>query len=453
MAFQENRLQRLYIILLGLLTLAAFNWVDNANQPYTLKIAKQLLGERWYRINLENDHVGYMVTHAYIDTFGVRHFTTTTHFLLQQRPANTLTKHLEFSPNPPFALQKATYENRSGEQTATTRLLANALGFNATITRGRVENQLQLDWQYVLSDFLGFEHWLSSQQPQAGAERIVRSPDFERLRITSKNYRVLEKNTLGYVVETAAPLAATQTQLDHNMKPIQLNMAGLFTIVATDKADAIALSQMNNKTNYLFALDQRLIDHQKLRRLTLGVSQTPGNPLPKRIELLAGAVVSSGSGANSLGEELAYPISHPKIQALVQEALTRQEGSASIVDKLVNSSHRSIEYSEGYSAGSVIKALTTRQGECTDYADLFTTLARAAGLPAKTVYGLAYKDGAQPAFMFHAWNEVLEDGVWRAVDPTWNQLSVDATHLPLSTDLAASLMLAHSRLYHRTSPL
>ena len=55
--------------------------------------------------------------------------------------------------------------------------------------------------------------------------------------------------------------------------------------------------------------------------------------------------------------------------------------------------------------------------------------------------GLAYADGAEPALAFHAWNEVAVDGVWQAVDPTWNQLRVDATHIPLPANQAALLRM------------
>jgi transglutaminase/protease-like cytokinesis protein 3 len=77
----------------------------------------------------------------------------------------------------------------------------------------------------------------------------------------------------------------------------------------------------------------------------------------------------------------------------------------------------------------------------TEFADLFTTLARSLGIPARTVFGLAYDDGNEPAFAFHAWNEVSVDGVWQSVDPTWNQLRVDATHIPLPSNQSAALQL------------
>jgi hypothetical protein len=44
--------------------------------------------------------------------------------------------------------------------------------------------------------------------------------------------------------------------------------------------------------------------------------------------------------------------------------------------------------------------------------------------------------------MFHAWNEVFADNRWQSVDPTWNQMRVDATHIPLTADEAAAMLLA-----------
>lgn len=66
----------------------------------------------------------------------------------------------------------------------------------------------------------------------------------------------------------------------------------------------------------------------------------------------------------------------------------------------------------------------TRQGYCTDYADAFARLMRAAGVPARIVTG--YQGGEMnDAFLVvrqsdaHAWTEVwLEGEGWRRVDPT-----------------------------------
>jgi transglutaminase-like putative cysteine protease len=103
--------------------------------------------------------------------------------------------------------------------------------------------------------------------------------------------------------------------------------------------------------------------------------------------------------------------------------------------------HGYLSYQEQAPLRSVVEAVQDRRGDCTEYADLFTTLSRSLGIPSRSVVGLAYSDTAGPGFALHAWNEVIIDGRWVAVDPTWNQPRVDATHLPLPTSTSASMSL------------
>lgn len=71
--------------------------------------------------------------------------------------------------------------------------------------------------------------------------------------------------------------------------------------------------------------------------------------------------------------------------------------------------------------------LKTGSGDCNEHSALFAALARAAGIPTKTVSGTIYLDGR---FYYHAWNEVYV-GEWVAVDPTFGQVPADATHIKL----------------------
>jgi transglutaminase-like putative cysteine protease len=64
---------------------------------------------------------------------------------------------------------------------------------------------------------------------------------------------------------------------------------------------------------------------------------------------------------------------------------------------------------------------------------LFTTLARALSIPAREVSGLAYMGDEVRAFGGHAWCEVVLEGRWVPVDPTWGETSLSATHIRLST--------------------
>lgn len=77
--------------------------------------------------------------------------------------------------------------------------------------------------------------------------------------------------------------------------------------------------------------------------------------------------------------------------------------------------------------GSALASLTTRTGNCQTHARLYTALARAAGIPTRFVSGLVALEGK--GFLYHSWAESFLDGRWVAIDPTYNQLPADPTHI------------------------
>jgi len=63
-------------------------------------------------------------------------------------------------------------------------------------------------------------------------------------------------------------------------------------------------------------------------------------------------------------------------------------------------------------------ALDSGRGDCTDRADLFVALARARGIPARTMAGFVVNhDAVLRIADYHNWAEVYVDGAWRTADP------------------------------------
>ena len=74
-------------------------------------------------------------------------------------------------------------------------------------------------------------------------------------------------------------------------------------------------------------------------------------------------------------------------------------------------------------------------GDCTEHGVLTAAMCRAAGIPSRCVVGLVYIEGK--GFGPHMWNEVYVNRRWVAIDATFDQSAVDATHLKLAdTSLA-----------------
>ena len=63
---------------------------------------------------------------------------------------------------------------------------------------------------------------------------------------------------------------------------------------------------------------------------------------------------------------------------------------------LVQFVHEFIAYRPRGPQRTVLETIAERSGDCTEYANLLTTLARSIGLPARTVMGLAYSESPQP---------------------------------------------------------
>lgn len=116
-----------------------------------------------------------------------------------------------------------------------------------------------------------------------------------------------------------------------------------------------------------------------------------------------------------------------EIIALTQKILDGEENPAQAA-KIINTwIYKNLEKSATVSLPNARDVLETKVGDCNEHAALFSAMARAAGIPTKTVLGIMYYD---ESFYYHAWNEVFV-GKWVAVDSTYGQFPADATHLKL----------------------
>jgi hypothetical protein len=77
---------------------------------------------------------------------------------------------------------------------------------------------------------------------------------------------------------------------------------------------------------------------------------------------------------------------------------------------------------------SALEVLHTKKGECQAHTMLYTALARALGIPTRMAGGIVYLESV--GFLYHAWAE-SDVGGWVSVDPTFDQVGIDATHIKL----------------------
>jgi transglutaminase-like putative cysteine protease len=113
------------------------------------------------------------------------------------------------------------------------------------------------------------------------------------------------------------------------------------------------------------------------------------------------------------------------------EAIGETRDPAGIVKKLLAWVNRSVRYEIITEIRTGPQVLQKRSGRCADYAVLFASMARAAGIPTRIVVGVLYTKGI---WVGHMWNEVWLAGEWIGVDPTGGELVSGPLHLKLSDD-------------------
>ena len=78
---------------------------------------------------------------------------------------------------------------------------------------------------------------------------------------------------------------------------------------------------------------------------------------------------------------------------------------------------------------SPVETLKIRSGNCQTHARMYTSLARAAGIPTRFVSGLVYAPGQ--GFLYHCWAESYLNGGWVPIDPTFGEIPANVTHIKL----------------------
>ena len=65
------------------------------------------------------------------------------------------------------------------------------------------------------------------------------------------------------------------------------------------------------------------------------------------------------------------------------------------------------------------------------HAVLVAAMCRASGIPSRVVIGLVYVE-KQQGLGYHMWDEAYINQRWVALDPSWDQTTVDSAHIKLS---------------------
>lgn len=429
---------------------AALLWWTRWAQPSSpaSEIAERLAGERWYAVVYRHIPIGHYKTLHGRTPRGDFEFRTELQFTLASETPTRIDQQLIFNRRPPHRFLRGEHATARGH--ASTRV--SIADGTARIRRRGNASTRAVSADFTLAEYLAVEHWLAFDAPQPGAATLARAIDFDRMEVVADRWRLHAQGPQGAVVVKDGQ-DEVRIHLDHRHAPLGMTMGSLFSIRKV--ADANTARAWEDSPR-LFAsgvhrvpVDKAIANPQRLRRIVLAIepavaevsawlggttdAQLVGSVAPRPL-------ANSGELADASAATLNHPADDERLQALARSTVADLETAGDKADALTRFVHGFLRYSDATGPRSVFDTLRDRRGDCTEFADFYTTLARAAGLPARTVVGLAYRPSNEAndagAFALHAWNDVAIDGAWHSVDPTWGQAPADATHLPLPTATA-----------------
>ncbi|HID95729.1 MAG TPA: tetratricopeptide repeat protein [Candidatus Latescibacteria bacterium] len=142
----------------------------------------------------------------------------------------------------------------------------------------------------------------------------------------------------------------------------------------------------------------------------------------------------------------------PRIVATARKIVADETNSLQATRRILNWVYSNMRPKEtNVRFKSALEVFEDMEGTCTEYTLLFIALVRAAGIPARASVGLLAS--GQGSFGPHMWAQVYL-GRWIDVDPSYNQMGVDATHIKfadgslryedmLGLNVPLSIALAH----------
>jgi hypothetical protein len=130
-----------------------------------------------------------------------------------------------------------------------------------------------------------------------------------------------------------------------------------------------------------------------------------------------------------LAPTIAISARHPQISSLAKKIVAGADGDPQRIRALIDwiRQHIAREPVDVFTALDVLKG---GRAECQGHALLYAAFARTLDIPTRIVNGIVYAPEFR-GFLYHSWNESIVDGRWVAVDPTFGQIPVDATHIKL----------------------
>jgi transglutaminase-like putative cysteine protease len=244
----------------------------------------------------------------------------------------------------------------------------------------------------------------ATPSPQIVVPRILSQVDYqveERIVLTNAGPGVVDRLTLW--VAMIRSLEPYQDVLDHEVQPTPVEW------LHDEYGNSYARIQFEN-----------LAAGESVE--TIVTSTVRVNELAHDLSLCSGDTPST-----SLDPETFVESDDPGIQALARELASARGNDCETLRALYDYVADHISYTT-YESGDrgAVWAFDHGSGDCTEFADALLALSRAAGIPARFLEGVTYREEERPDpnQIKHDWLEAYLPGHgWVPLDPTWGRFS------------------------------
>jgi hypothetical protein len=362
----------------------------------------------------------------------------------------------EFDAAAPFAFRGGRSESKRDGVAQTLDVVKGKEGFTATSVQGGQTNTPPVPAiDFTLSDALASEIWF--RKPRAVGDKIrVRSFSLSELKADMDTFVVTGRKeaaalgvpTVFYEAKVSSDSRGEEgiARTDAHGRLLSIVIGAAFEARLESEEEA----KKTEKGGDLFVfgmakLDKPIGDATNVSRLVLEVDGAGATSLvdaPRQsvardaksgvVTLSIGAEFGKDAAAtpkeieDALAETVDLPVKSPQVKALAAQAVGDAKTPREKVERLVHFVSEYVKDELCPGELSVPEIIEKKAGDCTEHALLFAALARAAGVPTREVGGLMYMGDEVQAFGGHEWDEVVLDGKWVAVDPSWNETDVDA---------------------------
>lgn len=275
--------------------------------------------------------------------------------------------------------------------------------------------------------YRGAKKELVSGVPTMVYEVVIRS-DGARMRARVINESVFLEMTIGGVLKAVAEDERTAKRRD--LKPKDLT-EGFSVLVKRDMGEEPG--PIDALTAEVTGLGEFVVPETHRQRLEKREGQADLLHLKRDHRVEKAVPLSESDRTRYSRHEPGIESHHEVIQDLAKRLVGEEKDVAKRAQLIQAWIYRELDKSSSRNSNSALTILEQRAGDCTEHARLFVALARALGMPAREIGGLIYVNFDRPLFGWHAWAEVHDGHQWISVDPAWDQVFVDATHIRMSS--------------------